>query len=408
MQEIFAAADWWEALTLAERAALPDTDNGALPSREQTERAARRADRWRREADLLDPGLFVERLALDGLEEERFLRLLSEPASSLRQRTGGRPAWLALLARTFSQPSSPLPSRFEDNGGLGVLELLRPLIADAHRRLLAGLRRIAAGAPEALAADDVAACLLDNLILRLGRVSERTLALELQASRIEGKLQGDTSEARFQSFIERLRQPTGALEILLRYPVLARDACRHAEQWVEANLEMMERFAADRNEIVRRLLGDADPGAVTGARAGLSDRHADGRSVAILSFASGLQVVYKPKSLAVDDRFQALVAWLNERGAEPALRSPAVLDRSGYGWTEHIAFRPCETPEEVDRFYERQGAWVALFYILEATDFHHENLIAAGEHPVPIDLETLFQPERAQPDAGGPGYLPTA
>ncbi len=35
---------------------------------------------------------------------------------------------------------------------------------------------------------------------------------------------------------------------------------------------------------------------------------------------------------------------------------------------------------------------LALFYALEATDFHHENLIAEGEHPVPIDLETLFQP----------------
>jgi len=31
-----------------------------------------------------------------------------------------------------------------------------------------------------------------------------------------------------------------------------------------------------------------------------------------------------------------------------------------------------------------------LFYVLRATDFHNENLIACGEYPVPIDLETLF------------------
>ena len=38
------------------------------------------------------------------------------------------------------------------------------------------------------------------------------------------------------------------------------------------------------------------------------------------------------------------------------------------------------------RFYERQGGYLALLYMLQATDFHHENLIAAGEHPVLLDL----------------------
>src|SRR5262249_36097777 len=49
------------------------------------------------------------------------------------------------------------------------------------------------------------------------------------------------------------------------------------------------------------------------------------------------------------------------------------------------------TPAEVRRFYERQGGYLALLYALEATDFHSENLIAAGEHPMLIDLEALFQ-----------------
>ena len=41
------------------------------------------------------------------------------------------------------------------------------------------------------------------------------------------------------------------------------------------------------------------------------------------------------------------------------------------------------------RFYRRQGALLALLYALEATDFHAENLIASGEFPVLIDLETF-------------------
>ncbi|HSS50586.1 MAG TPA: type 2 lanthipeptide synthetase LanM, partial [Thermoanaerobaculia bacterium] len=408
MDEIFDAPDWFEALTLAERAALLDAELDVAPAPEALERAARKASRWRRETELLDDGLFAERLALDGLTPDRFLRLLAEPATGWQQRAGGRPPWLQSLAWAFSQPLLPLPTEVED--GLGVLELLRPLIARAHARLLTELQRIAAERPGILAPESVAAALLATLIKRLRWASERTLALELHASRLEGKLRGKTPEERFQSFVATLRQPGSALEILRRYPVLARDACRHAEQWSETSVETMARFAADREEIARHLFAGADPGPVITAETGLSDRHDGGRSVAVLAFASGLRIVYKPKSLAVDRHLQNLIATINAwDGAPPLppLRCPAVLDRGGYGWMEHVAARPCETPEEVERFHERQGAWLALFYALEATDFHHENLIAEGEHPVPIDLETLFQPALAAPAASGPGYVPT-
>jgi type 2 lantibiotic biosynthesis protein LanM len=59
---------------------------------------------------------------------------------------------------------------------------------------------------------------------------------------------------------------------------------------------------------------------------------------------------------------------------------------------EFVAAHGCGSEEEVRRFYERQGAYLALLYALEATDFHCENLIAAGEHPVLLDLEALFHP----------------
>ena len=48
------------------------------------------------------------------------------------------------------------------------------------------------------------------------------------------------------------------------------------------------------------------------------------------------------------------------------------------------------------RFFKRAGAWLALFHCFGGTDFHQENIIAAGEHPVPIDLETVLQPTAVQ------------
>jgi type 2 lantibiotic biosynthesis protein LanM len=441
MEGIFDAPEWLAALTLAERAALLAADgaNGAAaPVPQGIARATRTLERWRRESHLLDDTLFRERLAADGLTPDLFIRALAEPVAGLRRRLQGEPSWLQLLARAFAAPgaslppASPLPAvpgegdaagvgdaEFGgdaegrgDAGDLDVLELFRPLIAGAYERVLDGLQTIEAAAPGVLDPSRVAATLLPALTLRLRRASERTLALELQASRMEGRLEGETPEARFRSFVVRLRQPAAALEILLRYPVLARDAAGYAEQWVEANLETVRRYATDRGEIVRRLGGGrgqrGQPGPLVAIAAGQGDYHAGGRSVAVLSFRSGFQVVYKPKPLAVDVCFWELIAWLNDRGVEPPLRRLAVVDRGSYGWVEHVAARPCDSAAEVERFYARQGAWVALFYVLEANDLHHENLIAAGEDPVPIDLETLFQPARPAPAASGPGFLPTA
>ncbi len=68
--------------------------------------------------------------------------------------------------------------------------------------------------------------------------------------------------------------------------------------------------------------------------------------------------------------------------------------------TWHPRRAPLKT--EVRRFYRRQGALVLLTYMLGATDFHFENVLAIGEHPVLIDLETLFHPYPNPPDAVQP------
>jgi type 2 lantibiotic biosynthesis protein LanM len=408
MQEIFDAPEWFEALTLAERAALLASAGGDPPEPARLERASRQVARWRRESGLLDDALFAERLGQDGLTPERLLPVLAELPAALRRRAGGaggRPRWLRRLARAYARPPRPLPTAVE-RAGLGLLELWRPVIADAHTRLLGGLRAAAGLASAALDPESVAAGLLSTLLERLRRAGERALVLELHASRLEGRLAGETSEERFASFLAILRDPAAGLEILRRYPVLARAGCRCADRWVEAGREMIDRLVADRDDLVRRLVAKEDPGPAVAARAGLGDFHHGGRSVAILTFASGWQVVYKPRSLAIDLRFQELVVWLNARGVTPPLRPLAVLDRGSHGWMEHVAASPCRTMDEVERFHERQGAWVALLYALEATDCHWENLIAAGEHPAPIDLETLLQPVVAEPDAGGAEWVP--
>ncbi len=113
----------------------------------------------------------------------------------------------------------------------------------------------------------------------------------------------------------------------------------------------------------------------------------------IAQFESDFQLVYKPKSLAVDVHFQELLTWLNQRGCRPTLRTLHMIDRQEYGWVEYVSRQACQTRSEVKSFYTRLGMYLALLYAINASDFHLENLIACGEHPLLIDLETLFNPE---------------
>jgi type 2 lantibiotic biosynthesis protein LanM len=220
----------------------------------------------------------------------------------------------------------------------------------------------------------------------------RTLVLELHVARLQELLQGETPEERFQSFVQRLRQPEVALALLQEYPVLARQVVRCIENWLQFSLEFLRHLCADWEALRVTFSPEQDPGLLVQVKGGVGDKHRGGRSVLIAQFGSGLQVVYKPKSLAVDVHVQELLAWVNARGDHPPFRVLTLLDRGTHGWVEFVAAHGCTSTEEVRRFYERQGGYLALLYALEATDFHHENLIAAGEHPVLIDLESLFHP----------------
>ena len=85
------------------------------------------------------------------------------------------------------------------------------------------------------------------------------------------------------------------------------------------------------------------------------------------------------------------MTWVNLNIASD-LKFAICLDKGEYGWSEFISYYQCNSDSDVDNFYCRLGMQLAILYILEGTDFHYENIIACGEHPVLIDLESLFRP----------------
>ena len=387
--------------------ARPRWSNASGPCRPATEgngpaasdvvRGRRRLEAWRSQAPFLSGPSFAERLAQAGLTEEGLLDLLVGRGRGTVDSRLDPPAWAMEIDRAFARPDGegmpPIPDAPPDRPEAGFLAAIGPLIGRAVARVREGVEALAASQSDPpFDPRTVVAILYRPLTDRLLDVMLRTMALELNVARLQGLLHGETPAQRFRSFVDRLRQPEVALALWREYPVLARQVVTRLDAWVESSLEFLRRWCADWGSIRDAFCPGEDPGPLEDLEGGLGDSHRGGRAVCIARCRSGLRVVYKPRPLAAASHFQELLAWINERGASPPFRPRRIVDRGDYGWEGFVAPRGCSSRGEVDRFYRRQGGYLALLYALAATDFHYENVIAAGEHPVLVDLETLFHP----------------
>lgn len=402
------AGFWKQAAFLDERLlAKNGSGSPASVAEADLDMAYQKLQKWQ-EGMLADDKLFAERLRASGLTKEQFLILLADRSAS----QGVTPEalyWTEIIndLRAGLCKDEPLPeisviNPAQPNAGPHPLpfgSFVRPFLQIGAYRLRKGvasiLRRFNL---DVFYTPNAETELLQNLAQRLLTQCSRTLILELNVARLRGILQGQTPEERYTYFAEHYFQDTQRIvDLLTEYPVLARLMSTTVLRWVKAVLEFLERIANDRRLLSEVFQFGQPVGLVRSVRMGISDPHRGGRGVIHVIFDSGLEVIYKPKSMAVDSKFQNLLAFLNEKGTRYPFRMLKVLDRGEYGWMEYVRAHGCHNREELHRFYWRQGGYLALLYLLKAVDFHFENLIAAGEYPVLIDLEGLFHHDKPAP-----------
>ena len=368
--------------------------------------AQNRLKRWRKEKVFTEQeALFEERLAADNISEPEFLALLGTPPASLSNQDIV-PQWASRIADNFRVPLDPVLEQgiqeLEKTTGKHAWFLLAAagFIQAAQETLQAGiedLQRRFSSLP--FAPQTIGRILVKNILAFLSGMMSRTLVLELNVARIQGQLAGESPEERFASFIERLKTRANVDALWEEYPVLARQVVLGLDQWARNNLEFLERLADDWLEIQEQFSQKRTSGLLIDLRTGAGDRHNNGHSVSIAEFESGLKLVYKPRSLAVDCQFQKLLEWVNRQGPDLPFRTLNILQMQHHGWVGYVDSHPCNSEEEVRRFYRRQGGYLAILHMVHATDFHFENLIACGEDPVLVDLESLFHPNLLPPNA---------
>lgn len=184
----------------------------------------------------------------------------------------------------------------------------------------------------------------------------------------------------------------GLASFFRRYPTAARLFAELTSSWIAVTSEFAERFASDEKQL--RALMPSTSGSLQIARiqTQVADSHRGGRCAMIVITEMGHKVVYKPRILLVEKRFNELLSWLNARGRSLPHRALRVVTRVEYGWMEFAEAEPCSDPAAIERFYNRAGSLLAIVHALQGIDIHRENLVAAGEHPVAVDLEALFHP----------------
>jgi type 2 lantibiotic biosynthesis protein LanM len=320
-----------------------------------------------------------------GLDMNAVAVLRAESSEDLAARVQ-RPAWVATVERAVAAatPVVHTANTWRD----AFATVLAPFAEDALQRITCASEHVDLAGVTA----QVGATLKHHLV----NLAVRTLVTEMHRLSAEGRLAGEDSRARFLDFVNTV----SLVEVLSRYPVLARLLAQASSATVTATLELLDRFAADRALIVETLLDGVDPGQVTGIVAGRGDRHHGGRSVAFVDFADGQRIVYKPRDVTTQVRVREFLDLLAAKHPELCPRAVATLTRPGYGWSEFSPARELADKSGAERFYRRQGALLALAHVLRTTDMHYENVIADGDTPVLIDTETLFNAELL---AGGTG-----
>lgn len=231
--------------------------------------------------------------------------------------------------------------------------------------------------------------LLDDLTEQVFRVVKHEAGLLLSSGCIE--LSNE------ELWVEELSDALGSAEYIVyfnqKYPVLVRRCQYRVKAIYQSLLNLLNCFDQDYHLIKEHFFADNKQLELTHIERGKGDSHNQGETVTILHFNNKERLVYKRRDLSSEKAFEKYIHWLN-KSQKFDLRVAKTLYRGEYGWQEFIKNQSLNNKKSVENYFYRYGALTAACYAINLTDIHYENLIACGEHPIIIDLETLaIKPE---------------
>lgn len=375
------------AATIDER--LSDSFSECVGQKVDADIAAQRLSAWCIASSAGDWGLFKRRLERDGLTFEGVLKRLATIEINPH---GPKLAWLNdslwIDAALRGKSESEFAARLQiADSPEPFVELIAPVLSACEQLAWQGVTAEANGLFSNACRDSF----VKDLATQLSSLCAPALYVKFRERLVgdETHEQKELSRVGYLAFLSHMRE-SGLRELFENKPVLLRLIASICRQWIDFTSEFIARLSTDWHE--SGLLAGASPKRRVIEVSRTGDVHNHGRSVQLVRFSDGSAIVYKPKDLTIDRAWTALISRLNDSSAPFELVVPTTIVKDGYGWCQFIENVPCTSSAEVDNYFERAGAWLCLLHIFRASDMHEENLVAWGEHPVPVDLETLLQP----------------
>lgn len=232
---------------------------------------------------------------------------------------------------------------------------------------------------------------LSSVSYEIRKIVNSTFLFEGNIAAKNNWISASNQQSQLESYCELLANEEYKQYISDKYPLITRKIEDRLELTFNSLKKLFERLCADKAEIAS-LCGIEDEISVTDVSRGEGDSHHGADSVSIITINKDYRIVYKPRCLSPEIAFQNLLNWVNSTDAEFDFKVLKVITKESYGYMEFVEHDTCDNSGDIEVFYFRYGGLIALTHLVRGTDIHFENLIACGDQPVIVDLETIIQP----------------
>ncbi|PRT15283.1 type 2 lanthipeptide synthetase LanM family protein [Bacillus wiedmannii] len=379
----------YRSLSIKERALLMDKQGYYKDISEETLKDE--LSKWKKEIFIKDD-MLKSRLKFEDLTHNQFAKVLHTSKDTnwidkIQLKEEHKPFWLKEIDKAFElNRIHNIKETMESNYSLSYA--FRPFMlwaSEEIKKYFVNNTKL----ESLINTDKLIDSLLINLEKSLVQIGTRTIVFELHVAKELEELKGNNTNERYNSFVKDKLMNSDYLEFIYsEYPVLARLLMTKTIYYINNTIQCIERFIKDYHMIVKTF--ELDNESLTSIETDLGDSHQKGKTVMRFQFSSGKEILYKPKSLQLLKNFNNLLDWFNSKGFKPEFKNYKTINYKDYCWEERVEYNSCDSDEQLERYYKRLGGLLGVLYMINGVDFHSENIIANGEHPILIDLETLF------------------
>ncbi|MCI2902501.1 type 2 lanthipeptide synthetase LanM family protein [Staphylococcus hominis] len=220
----------------------------------------------------------------------------------------------------------------------------------------------------------------------LMQFSYRTIIYDINYLRLKKHFKSIDEKEQFNEYIQLLQNSNFLKDFIKKYHslfILLKSTLHKLEKNIR---NFFQNLYIDTNEI--KYFYNLSSLTLKNIQLSMGDLHNNSSMVIKCEFHE-ISLFYKPRNGCIDLLYSKLVGSINQN-LNTKLVSTKNLVKKNYFWVKEIAFEECHYAEEIKNFYSELGMHLCLLYVLGATDFHSDNLIAYKNHPVLIDLESTI------------------